>query len=907
MEILVNVFNQKLKIATNLKTIVEGSQQFVKFIFNLDEAWDGLSVFAQFRQGENAYNEYLDSDNSVFLPHEITEGSCILLLYGTGGNIIGTTNYVTLTINKNMIVADASSTEITQSLYQQLINKIDDMKAYVDDAIANIDIGEEITIDSSLSSTSTNPVQNKVINEALNSKQEKLVINVVSDYGADNTGNSDSTLAIHNALRAIKESGGVIVFPSGTYTISDNISNISGASVESGQEYLWIYSNTYIIGEGTVVLRPESSSSPKSFLRNYTSASVGGYNCTKNILIENIIFDRATKDGTEHNSGPLIGLGHAEHITMRNCTWRNLRASVNNCHQLEIVGCKDVNIVNCRFEKWYGGGNHCEALNIDRCTSGAYGSSAYFLYDNTANCNINIDNCYFEAYRYSDVPSGKALSPAIGNHYAATDSVVESAMNDGICVHGCTFYGDWNVVTSDRRDTITFGDGGKNFRIYDNDFIYISNNYSKGICINNVSKNYPALIYNNRFINASPDDVLNSSVSTSSVAYNIFVLSDGTLQSYSNISGSWKADIQQSSGGSSGGSSASGECHSPDYGVHYIYSGTLDDSSGDGASSSSISNINNYDSYIVIGDKCAGIGWRNGSEFRGGAVFGDFSGTQQRDCTWSFRGTINGTTLTLNDCSSIIHNPNGIHSAAYDRSISAIYGLSFPMSLWSGDVAASQSATVPVDTLQTYRFFLIRTSECNILASRDQLTLVGGGVFGDTSGSQERNRTLTFNGNISPGTLTISNNLPTLVHNANGSGAPTAHSGWSGSSRSVLAIYPIVPKALLWTGTLSSGGTIDESILCDYTVFLVRTSKGCALGYRHKLGSEDFYSLNGGGVFYDTDNVLKTISFCIRFTTGETSKSFIKILPHYANGQDVGNANHGSNTEISISEIYGIF
>ena len=56
MELLVNVNNQKLRLATNLKSLVAGSQQFIKLTFNLSEEWDDLLTFAQFIQGENAYS-----------------------------------------------------------------------------------------------------------------------------------------------------------------------------------------------------------------------------------------------------------------------------------------------------------------------------------------------------------------------------------------------------------------------------------------------------------------------------------------------------------------------------------------------------------------------------------------------------------------------------------------------------------------------------------------------------------------------------------------------------------------------------------------------------------------------------------------------------------------------------------
>ena len=128
MELSVNVIKQKLKLATNSYNLVAGSQQFVKFIFNLSDEWDGLLTFAQFIQDSNSYNAYLDENNSVYLPHEIQAGTCKVILYGTGSQgegsqIIATTNYLKLNIDENIAVANANSIDISKSLYDQLVNK----------------------------------------------------------------------------------------------------------------------------------------------------------------------------------------------------------------------------------------------------------------------------------------------------------------------------------------------------------------------------------------------------------------------------------------------------------------------------------------------------------------------------------------------------------------------------------------------------------------------------------------------------------------------------------------------------------------------------------------------------------------------------------------------------------------
>ncbi len=124
MEILVKVNGQKMMIESNSITLAPGSQEFVKFIFELSEDWDGLKTFAQFSQNGVGYNIYLDSENSVYLPHELVGGECMLLLYGTGIFKIATTCGIKLYICENGYVSDSQGTEVTETLYQQLIDEL---------------------------------------------------------------------------------------------------------------------------------------------------------------------------------------------------------------------------------------------------------------------------------------------------------------------------------------------------------------------------------------------------------------------------------------------------------------------------------------------------------------------------------------------------------------------------------------------------------------------------------------------------------------------------------------------------------------------------------------------------------------------------------------------------------------
>lgn len=104
MDVIVNVVNQKLKIASNLKNYVEGSKNFVRFVFNLSNDWNGLTVTAQFIQKGIAYPVELDSKNSAYLPEHIVAGTCYLVLNGTGGGKIASTSHIKLTLEEDLFV-----------------------------------------------------------------------------------------------------------------------------------------------------------------------------------------------------------------------------------------------------------------------------------------------------------------------------------------------------------------------------------------------------------------------------------------------------------------------------------------------------------------------------------------------------------------------------------------------------------------------------------------------------------------------------------------------------------------------------------------------------------------------------------------------------------------------------------
>ena len=128
MEINIRVEGQRLRIESNYKRLVFGTQKFIKIIFDFSDDWDGLTTFAQFVQDGEDYNVFLDDEGSVFLPSDIKPGKCDMILYGTGnGDVVATSNSIAFLIDDNHMIIDESSIDITPTLYEQLVAKVNEV------------------------------------------------------------------------------------------------------------------------------------------------------------------------------------------------------------------------------------------------------------------------------------------------------------------------------------------------------------------------------------------------------------------------------------------------------------------------------------------------------------------------------------------------------------------------------------------------------------------------------------------------------------------------------------------------------------------------------------------------------------------------------------------------------------
>lgn len=171
------------------------------------------------------------------------------------------------------------------------------------------------------------------------------------------------------AVEGAKQKPTIIYLAQGEYVLTDII---------------FIPNNTEIVGLGEVIIKAKNIN---CCFCNYTTGFASEYNGTKNITIRNITFD-----GENNNTGlTLVGIGHAENVTIENCNFKNLQ----KWHMIEFNAVCRGYIKNCKFDN-YGtsGAAGTEVIQLDSMIS-AEQFPWFGIYDGTANKSIIIEGNYF--------------------------------------------------------------------------------------------------------------------------------------------------------------------------------------------------------------------------------------------------------------------------------------------------------------------------------------------------------------------------------------------------------------------------------------------------------------------------------------------------------------------------------
>lgn len=269
----------------------------------------------------------------------------------------------------------------------------------------------------------------------------------VTDYGAKGDGTTDDASAIQSALTALKDTGGIISFPTGTYLIKSSVLFYSNQT-------LWFESGAKLL-QGAAI---------NNLLMSYCGPSVTGYNGTHDCLIYGGVFD----GGAYTTNNTLVGIVHAKNITFENCTFKNAYGA---WHNLEINSSYNVKVINCDFEgsrKTDANGCMIQVDAINNSQTWPWDSNIGQI-DNTVSKYIEICDSIFHT---------NTVSPAIGNHSQASDTLIR--------IHDCIFDG-----LTGSRGAIIF-QSADNVDIYSNTF----NGCTTGIG----SSGATYYIHDNRFV-----------------------------------------------------------------------------------------------------------------------------------------------------------------------------------------------------------------------------------------------------------------------------------------------------------------------------------------------------------------------------------------------------------------------
>lgn len=290
----------------------------------------------------------------------------------------------------------------------------------------------------------------------------------VKDYGAKGDGVSNDTTAIQAALNALKNTGGTIFFPVGTYKVNTAILFYSNQT-------LWFESGAVLL-QGAAI---------NNLLRTYCENTWTGYTGVHDCLIYGAVFD----GGEYEENNTLVGISHSKNIIFEKCTFRN---AYGEWHNLEINSSYNVKVINCDFEGARKTVQNAEMLQIDGALSAIVYPWTGFKTDGTISKYIDIEGCIF----HDDV-----ISPAIGNH--------ANAAHQYIRIHDCIFDG-----LTGTRGAIAFTSSVSDVDVHDNIF----NGCAKGI--GSSAESY--YIHNNRFVDATTAIAGSASVAHSNIINGVY-------------------------------------------------------------------------------------------------------------------------------------------------------------------------------------------------------------------------------------------------------------------------------------------------------------------------------------------------------------------------------------------------
>ena len=219
-------------------------------------------------------------------------------------------------------------------------------------------------------------------------------------------------------------------------------------------------------------------------------SSITGYNGRSNIIIDGGILDTISA----------LLLCHGQNIIIKNVTFKNC----NSDHYIQIGGCKNVKIQNCKFigtTERDSSRNYVEFIQIDWVTEKGqpYWVSDASIFDGTISDGIEIDGCEFE----TGIGEYNFMYTCVGSHSSDGDN-----KNKNIVIRNCKFTGySYGGLTIDRMTNVII-DNNVFTDTKDTCAISISNSDNVSINSNNRIKGGKRSIYCTSSSNVKIDGIL---------------------------------------------------------------------------------------------------------------------------------------------------------------------------------------------------------------------------------------------------------------------------------------------------------------------------------------------------------------------------------------------------------------
>ena len=333
---------------------------FLNRVYNCDD-YTQLEINSKLIQ---KIDEIIDQCNNAFefvewlkeqgVPNEVQSIINTMLENGTLENLININkiNELKTELTNNINEFKTSTNQSLQTMNNTVDTKINENKELINQS--------KIELNNSMTEyqTQTNSIITNFkdeVNNALNVFRNIKICKNLTEF--------------KNAISISETKPTIIYLVQGDYTLDSTI---------------YIPSNTKIVGLGKVNIK---STGLNCYFSNKTNGQAIAYNGTKNIKIENITFD-----GLDSANGlTLVGIGHAENVTIENCEFKNLHM----WHMIEFNAVFNGYIRNCKFDN-YGnvGSNGTEAIQLDAMISSQQ-FPWFGNYDNVANKHIIIEGNSF--------------------------------------------------------------------------------------------------------------------------------------------------------------------------------------------------------------------------------------------------------------------------------------------------------------------------------------------------------------------------------------------------------------------------------------------------------------------------------------------------------------------------------